>query len=107
MTMVSPAVDSVMLDSSRWIALYQSIVDYRPSSVEGEPAVTRYRRLPSRLPVTDASDPERQPVSYASDPEAAPVSYARDPERHLSPTPATPIGAVDGVGDRTGNLSMA
>src|SRR6202041_2035063 len=73
----------------------------------GEPAVTRYRRLPSRLPVTDASDPERQPVSYASDPEAAPVSYARDPERHLSPTPATPIGAVDGVGDRTGNLSMA
>jgi hypothetical protein len=27
--------------------------------------------------------------------------------RRLSPTPPTPIGAVDGVADRSGNLSLA
>jgi L-aspartate oxidase len=31
-----------------------------------------------------------------------PVDYASDPNADLSTTPTTPIGAVDGVGDRTG-----
>jgi hypothetical protein len=35
------------------------------------------------------------------------VSYASDPRRDLSATPATPIGDVDGVGDRPTTLSMA
>jgi hypothetical protein len=35
------------------------------------------------------------------------VNYAIDPRAHLSPTPATLIGDVDGVGDRSRNLSMA
>jgi hypothetical protein len=35
------------------------------------------------------------------------VGYAIDPKRHLSATPATPIEAVDGVGDRSTFLSMA
>ena len=35
-----------------------------------------------------------------------PVAYAIDPKRDLSPTPPTPIDAVDGVGDRVSNLSM-
>jgi hypothetical protein len=38
---------------------------------------------------------------------AGPVGYASDPKAYLSATPATPIGAVDGVGDRMWNLSMA
>jgi hypothetical protein len=40
-------------------------------------------------------------------PRVGPVSYANDPRRLLSATPATPIGAVAGVGDRRVNLSVA
>jgi hypothetical protein len=40
-------------------------------------------------------------------PSAEAAAYAIDPERHLSPTPATRIDDVDGVGDRSGILSMA
>jgi hypothetical protein len=36
-----------------------------------------------------------------------PVTYAIDTKRILSPTPSTPIGAVDGVGDRSSILSLA
>jgi hypothetical protein len=36
-----------------------------------------------------------------------PVNDAIDPMVDLSPTPATPIEAVAGVGDRSGNLSLA
>jgi len=35
------------------------------------------------------------------------VGYANDLKPRLSPTPATPIGAVDGVGDRSEFMSMA
>jgi hypothetical protein len=35
------------------------------------------------------------------------VGYASDPKPELSATPATPIGDVDGVGDRSTILSMA
>jgi hypothetical protein len=35
------------------------------------------------------------------------VADATDPERHLSPTPPNPLGDVDGVADRPGNLSPA
>jgi hypothetical protein len=34
------------------------------------------------------------------------VGYANDLKPHLSSTPATPIGAVDGVGDRSEFMSM-
>jgi hypothetical protein len=37
----------------------------------------------------------------------AAVGYAIDPKRDLSATPATPIEAVDGVGDRKRSGSMA
>jgi hypothetical protein len=36
-----------------------------------------------------------------------PVGDATDTKRSLSATPSTPIGAVDGVGDRSQNRSMA
>jgi hypothetical protein len=36
-----------------------------------------------------------------------PVGYASDPKRLLSATPATLIGAVDGVGDRISSRWMA
>ena len=36
-----------------------------------------------------------------------PVADAIDPGRNLSATPSTPIGDVAGVGDRSGNLSLA
>ena len=36
-----------------------------------------------------------------------PVAYAIDPKRDLSPTPLTPIGDVDGTGDRFTVLSLA
>jgi hypothetical protein len=36
-----------------------------------------------------------------------PVSYAIDLVKVLSATPSTPLGAVDGVGDRIANQSMA
>jgi hypothetical protein len=36
-----------------------------------------------------------------------PVAYATDLKRHLSPTPTTPIGAVNGVADMIETLSMA
>jgi hypothetical protein len=35
------------------------------------------------------------------------VIYAIDPKRILSAAPLTPIGGVDGVGDRVGFMSMA
>jgi hypothetical protein len=35
------------------------------------------------------------------------VTYATDTKRDLSPTPQTPIGAVNGVADRSRNLSLA
>jgi hypothetical protein len=44
-------------------------------------------------------------VADATDPEP-PVADATDPERHLSPTPPTPLGDVDGAVDRPGNLSL-
>jgi hypothetical protein len=43
----------------------------------------------------------------APPPAPGPVNDAIDPTFDLSPTPATPIEAVAGVGDRIGNLSMA
>jgi hypothetical protein len=47
------------------------------------------------------------PIAPADRPPAQPVGYANDTKPNLSATPATPIGAVDGVGDRSQNLSMA
>ena len=49
----------------------------------------------------------RPQPTYATDPIADPVDYASDTKRDLSPTPATLIGDVDGVGDRLSNLSVA
>jgi hypothetical protein len=40
-------------------------------------------------------------------PRAEPVGYAIDPNRVMSATPSTPIGAVNGVGDRLAILSVA
>jgi hypothetical protein len=40
-------------------------------------------------------------------PQTSPVGYAVDIERVLSAAPGTPIGAVDGVGDRRRDLSVA
>jgi hypothetical protein len=37
----------------------------------------------------------------------SPVGYASDSKGDLSSTPATPIGVVDGVGDRWRILSLA
>jgi hypothetical protein len=65
-------------------------------------------------PATNLTDPTASPASprpppaspRAPLPAPAPVSYATDTKRDLSTTPATPIGDVDGVGDRSSNLSM-
>ena len=48
--------------------------------------------------------PRPRPVSRAP---VVPVTYASDMKRDLSATPATLIGAVTGVGDRSAILSMA
>jgi len=40
-------------------------------------------------------------------PSAEAVADASDPKRRLSPTPATPIGRVNGVADRTLIMSLA
>jgi hypothetical protein len=40
-------------------------------------------------------------------PRAEPVGYAIDPDPVMSATPSTPIGAVNGVGDRLAILSVA
>jgi hypothetical protein len=40
-------------------------------------------------------------------PSAKAVAYAAYPRCHLSATPPTPIGAVDGVVDQPGTLSLA
>ena len=41
------------------------------------------------------------PAASSSGSKSRSVGYAIDPERDLSPTPATPLGDVDGVGDRS------
>jgi hypothetical protein len=40
-------------------------------------------------------------------PSAEAVGYASDTKRLLSATPATPIDAIDGVGDRARFMTMA
>jgi hypothetical protein len=51
---------------------------------------------------------DAEAAAYATDRERhlSPVTDAADMLRHHSPTPATPIDDVDGVGDRSQNLSM-
>jgi hypothetical protein len=49
----------------------------------------------------------QQPPEPRTPGTAKPVTHAIDPKRFLSPTPSTPIGAVDGVVDRSPILSMA
>ena len=57
-------------------------------------------------PLTNSTDPH--PAAHLRrQPPAHPVGYASDRNPNLSATPATPIGRVDGVGDRTSDLSMA
>ena len=48
---------------------------------------------------------DEKSVGYAIDPNPDPVGYAIDPNPDLSATPATPIGAVDGVADMPPGLS--
>jgi hypothetical protein len=83
-----------------------------PAMIVVAPTPTTRHREPAR-PVGYAIDPKRVPVGYGSmsatpsTRSGVPVGYAIDPKRFLSPTPATPIEAVDGVGDRHPILSMA
>ena len=73
----------------------------------GDPAAPRFA-LPARYPNTAAN-----PMTLTSLRQVGTVAvhhYRLPPDRppgNLSATPATPLGDVDGVGDRTGSGSMA
>ena len=80
----------------------------RPLYRSGLLGVVTVRKCADARPPGRGSHPVLRLSAYACiGPQTPPVTYAADPKRHLSPTPPTLIGDVDGTVDRLCVLSLA